>query len=321
MPDSLHTQAATHTAHGDTAKHSAPAAATPVSEGHKHSEPATTRDSVYYGLQEAYADTTAVDTTATSATATPVAVEHVETPPPPPAWMSGLELAPRPANAARQPGITGIFLTLFLILAISLRHSHGLFKALRRDLLGIRTREKSFDERTPAQSRLIAVFYIQLVAVLAVLTQCFMRLMHLPGAGDIGGDWSFTTTLLLICVWTAYYLFSLTAYNIVGYAFTTPQGKSHWMRGFNASQVLAGFLLIIPAVVAVFSPTAAPQALTIAATIYVLARLTFIVKGFRIFYTNFVALIYFFLYLCALEIVPVIILYRSACAVVSNAAA
>ncbi|MBP3590263.1 MAG: DUF4271 domain-containing protein, partial [Muribaculaceae bacterium] len=40
--------------------------------------------------------------------------------------------------------------------------------------------------------------------------------------------------------------------------------------------------------------------------IYVSARLIFIIKGFKIFYNGFISLIYFILYLCTLEIVPLI---------------
>ncbi|MCH5320108.1 MAG: DUF4271 domain-containing protein, partial [Paramuribaculum sp.] len=46
-----------------------------------------------------------------------------------------------------------------------------------------------------------------------------------------------------------------------------------------------------------------------AMVLYVLARIMFIVKGFRIFYTNSASIVYFILYLCSLEIVPVTIFF------------
>ncbi|MDE6061420.1 MAG: DUF4271 domain-containing protein, partial [Duncaniella sp.] len=49
---------------------------------------------------------------------------------------------------------------------------------------------------------------------------------------------------------------------------------------------------------------------TIAIICYVLVRLIFIFKGFRLFYDNFGSLLYFILYLCTLEIVPPVLLWR-----------
>lgn len=47
----------------------------------------------------------------------------------------------------------------------------------------------------------------------------------------------------------------------------------------------------------------------VAAAAYIAARVTFIAKGFRLFYDNFLSLLYFILYFCTLEIAPVAALY------------
>jgi hypothetical protein len=44
--------------------------------------------------------------------------------------------------------------------------------------------------------------------------------------------------------------------------------------------------------------------LSVAALLYLVGRLVFVIKGFRIFYGNLTSIIYFLLYLCAVEIVP-----------------
>ncbi|MDE6655263.1 MAG: DUF4271 domain-containing protein [Muribaculaceae bacterium] len=44
----------------------------------------------------------------------------------------------------------------------------------------------------------------------------------------------------------------------------------------------------------------------------------FIIKGFRIFYHKIWSLLYFILYLCTLEIVPLIILYLTALSLVNS---
>lgn len=257
---------------------------------------------------------TAADTLATDSIAAapprPVEVKAAPAPPPPPpAWLKGIEPVPRPQSPAGDPVVAGIFIALFLIVSLCLRHSRRLFGMLWRDLTSIRSREKGFDERTPADLRLVALFYIQLVIFLAMLTQSALRLGdHIPqGVAPIA------LTGALALMWALYYVFARSAYFVLGYTFAPGEEAAlHLVRGFNASQVLAGFALAVPAVCAVFWPPIALQAVIAAGAIYLLARIAFIVKCFRIFYTGTGSLLYFFLYLCTLEIVPMVIIYRCA---------
>ncbi|MBR5727625.1 MAG: DUF4271 domain-containing protein, partial [Muribaculaceae bacterium] len=43
--------------------------------------------------------------------------------------------------------------------------------------------------------------------------------------------------------------------------------------------------------------------------LYICARFIFIFKGIRIFYSNLLSILYFILYLCGVEIVPLIVIY------------
>ena len=52
--------------------------------------------------------------------------------------------------------------------------------------------------------------------------------------------------------------------------------------------------------------------LWIGVIIYISCRIVFICKGFRIFFNNLVSLLYFILYLCSVEIVPVILSFTGA---------
>lgn len=303
MPDSLNNE--THVP--------AEAAPVPQHDARADHDTALRDDTVTVATDSLAVDSLRADSLAA---ATPVAVKAVA-PPAPPAWHSGLEPVTRPVDAARDPAVAGIFLLLFLILAVSLRHSRRLFAMLWRDLTSIRSREKGFDERTPADKRLIAVFYIQLAAFLGLLTQSGLRLI---APGTEAGTPS-ALTLPLVGMWGAYYVFAQCAYRVTGYTFApSEQAASQWLRGFNASQVLAGFVLSVPAICAVFWPGSTAWALTAGAAIYVAARLAFIAKGFRIFHKNLMSLLYFFLYLCALEIVPMVILYRLALSMASDGA-
>lgn len=255
-------------------------------------------------------DTLAADSMAAAPAPPPLEVKAAPAPPPPPpAWLKGIEPVPRPQSPAGDPVVAGIFIALFLIVSLCMRHMRRLFKMLWRDLTSIRSREKGFDERTPAHLRLVAILYIQLIIFLAMLTQSALRLGgHIPpGVAPI----SLTGTLALM--WALYYVIARSACFVLGYTFAPGEEAAlHLVRGFNASQVLAGFVLAVPAVCAVFWPPIALQAVIAAGAIYLLARIAFIVKCFKIFYTGTGSLLYFFLYLCTLEIVPMVIIYRCA---------
>lgn len=231
-----------------------------------------------------------------------------ETPPPPPAWTLGLEPAPRPDAAASSDGLMSIIVILLIAVTLSFRHCRRLMPLMFKELLSVRNRARTFDTHTAGETQLMVLFGAQLSVYLGIMLN--VGADYMSGRQVLAN--SFFTTAILIVLAAAYYIFQLVAYDTVGYAFASPNGRRQWLRGFNASQALLGFALAIPALVTVFYPSAAPVTLILAALFYFLARIVFIAKGFRIFYHNFGSLLYFILYLCSLEIIPLIFIYNIA---------
>ena len=97
-------------------------------------------------------------------------------------------------------------------------------------------------------------------------------------------------------------------FKVLGYTFTDKVGARLWVEGFKATQSLVGLLLLPVLVLLLLYPAHTKLLLTIAASLYLVARLIFIVKGFRIFYSNLPSIVYFLLYLCAVEIVPLAVM-------------
>lgn len=124
------------------------------------------------------------------------------------------------------------------------------------------------------------------------------------------GTGALSMTMLLALTALCFYLWQLAVYGTIGYAFADRDATRQWLLGFNSSQVLLSFLLIIPALLSLFYTGLTNLMLILAVGCYILTRILFICKGFRIFYTNFSSLLYFILYLCALEIIPLLILRR-----------
>lgn len=221
-------------------------------------------------------------------------------------WHDGLEPVPRPGHAGHDQAVVAVIIVLLLALAISFNPIKRIFRGLTKKLLSVRMRE-SFDQTTASEQRVVILLIFQTIIYSAVIANAALALAY---PGHYISDAA--TTGLLAALFTIYYIYQIVVYNLVGYTFTSPEYKTLWIEGFTSSQTLVGFTLIIPGLTVLFYPDLTTEAVFLSAFLYLFARVIFICKGFRIFYTNSASLVYFILYLCSLEIVPVIILFDTA---------
>ncbi len=227
----------------------------------------------------------------------------------PPAWTRGVEAASRVVAPGADSAVLSLVVGVLVLIGLNMRHVKRLFKSLPQDLLSVRRRANAFDEHTASESRVAMLLLLQLC-----VCEGLMMFMWL-GAGEAAGQ-TVVTVAALAGLAGAFYLFQLGACVTVGYVFTDSVGAGLWRQGLNASQMLLGVVLTVPTLVALFYPGVSGVMLAIAAGLYLLSRICYISKGFRIFYNNFPSLLYFILYLCTLEIIPVItilILAREIC--------
>ena len=96
-------------------------------------------------------------------------------------------------------------------------------------------------------------------------------------------------------------------YATLGYVFGDTVSRRLWISGFKASQSLLGLLLFPVTALLLLFPAAIELLLSIAAVLYALVRIVFVFKGLRIFFNKFSQSLYFILYLCSVEIVPLVI--------------
>lgn len=218
-------------------------------------------------------------------------------------YSSGVEAIQRPDSLGVDSGVVSILVVMFLIVTFSFKHFISVYRSLFQDLYMVRKRENAFDEHTAGESTTIMALSFQTALCQAILFFAALNIKT-PTAEAT----TFPMLAGLTAMTLALFIFQLAAFRTIAYAFTEPFLGSQWIKGLKATQALMGFLLLIPALIVLFYPAAAPAMVTLAAIIYVAMRIMLIIKGFRIFYDNFLSLIYFILYLCALEIVPLLIL-------------
>lgn len=237
--------------------------------------------------------------------------------PRPPEWERGMVGTPRAVTAGTDPQVMGIIVGVLVLLALNMRHIRRLFHALSQDLWSLRRRANVFDEHTANETRSIFLLIAQLCVFSAVMFLLWLAPRgNTAGFGLIGHGATLSSAIGWLTAATgSYYLFQLAAVGTVGYAFTDPLRCSQWRRGLNASSVLLAQLITIPMLVALFYPGATGAMLAVCAASYVATRLVFIAKGFRIFYRGPLSLVYFILYVGALEILPPAALIRIARAI------
>ena len=222
-------------------------------------------------------------------------------------YTHGLPPIERQLLPGYDSGVLCLLIGMFLLLAYNFRHYSTFLKNFGSDLLSVRRREDTFDVRTFSETGVQSS--IVLVACLSegiIINSQFEHMGMVPH-----GVTTFAMIGAITAIAVVYYLWQLVAYATVGYVFTDNVSSRIWMKGFNASQVLFAMLIFIPALIVLFNPGAATVIVPLGVLVYILSRILFICKGFRLFYDNFSSLIYFILYLCTLEIVPLVLIYRA----------
>lgn len=216
-----------------------------------------------------------------------------------PAYTYGL----KPVARQEMPGNNATVMTLLfgtlLLVSLNFKRCQAAFVSLLEDCWNVRRRGSLFDTHAYGENRTALVLFI-----LTAVSEGILLSTH------IGASTSSIAVMGCTAGAAAYLALQLVAYWTLGYTFIDPEGRQIYMRGFVATQSLLGIGLAVPAVLALFVPTAGALFVSLAILLYIVARLTFIVKGFRLFYDGFYSLSYFILYLCTLEVAPLWVLMR-----------
>lgn len=192
-----------------------------------------------------------------------------------------------------------------LIVALKIRTSPKFLGSLVRELVSVRERGGLFDT-TVRESSLMFFLCLQAVVSGGVLL----------GVASPAGTWPAPEwlgwipagalhTLLCISVAAIYMVFMWVSYNIVGRVFEDEVHTRIWIRGFEASMALSGIVWLPCALVALANPDCGEVMAWIGAVVFMIAKLAFVCKGFRIFFSAASSWVLFLYYLCSLEGVPV----------------
>lgn len=218
---------------------------------------------------------------------------------------SGLMPMPRNILPGYDSGVLSLAIGAFLLATIGFIGARRLWNSFFRGLThsgpgasSAETAETTTGERWSMAASLIQTFVCEGLLIFSAI--------HFTGIVPLTPTAYFKCASLCALLCALLFGFQWMGYKTVAYAFAphpSTDTKS-LLRAFASTQSMLGAWLLLPALGALFYPSAAMTLVWIGAALYILARLLFIIKEFRIFYDNLFSLLYFFLYLCALEILP-----------------
>ena len=220
-------------------------------------------------------------------------------------YMHGLVPEPRAVLPGYDSNVMTLLLAVFLFMSVNFRSFGTYLKTYTPDLFKERRRDSFYDNHTLSETRVLLSLLLLAMVSEGILVFSMMSYKGLVAAGEL-----FSTLLVAIGCAMAYYVAQLLAYNYVGFVFADPDRTRQWVRVFNGTQSLLGIGLVVPALVVLFNPGVSAELFAVGVAIYLVARIIFICKGFRLFYDKMGSLLYFILYLCALEFIPLYLVFR-----------
>ena len=169
----------------------------------------------------------------------------------------------------------------------------------RSELWSVRPRRNAFDDDSTGGMAVMRIFLTSAAVIVCGVcaSLCF-------------GALSTFSILAGVALAAAFFMFEYCSYWLTGYAFTFTASRNRWLQGFTASVVYTGLCLFVPALLLLFFPEWAAVLAPLSLGVFLLFRCIFITKGIRIFFEGFPSLLYFILYLCTLEVIPLLALLK-----------
>lgn len=226
----------------------------------------------------------------------------------------------RPKNAntlhSGGEGMSWVFLVLglvFCVVALKFKSNTKYLKVLVSDLTEVRLRHNAFDD-TVRETSFLILLNVLWVCCTGVLLWKFL-LVSLPSGIENSISVPDKPGLgIAACtgVVAVYAVVMAIAYSMVGNVFSDRGKMKLWVKGWAASQGLEVILFFPIALLTLCYSPWTIYLLEIAAGVFILGKIIFIYKGFRIFFNQISSWLLFLYYLCSLEIVPLILTYVAA---------
>ncbi len=209
-----------------------------------------------------------------------------------------------PTTLASDTGILLLSLLVFMGVALTFRKGAKFFTHILDNIFKTKERNSIFDDTTINETQL----RVSLIA-LTVFTEGIVLYSLLPQLPPAIAPSFVVLAYSLLCL--LYYWVQRGVYSMLGNIFSEHSRAEKFDESFVSINLLLGLLLSPAALLIIFVPATRFIAIYICIFFYILARLTIIYKGIRIFSPRIFGWLYIILYLCALEIAPLLLMRKA----------
>ena len=215
----------------------------------------------------------------------------------------GMEGILRTPNAGNEPWVFITLTLLFVLLAFAFLRSEGVVWENLKAFFSVKKKLEHFTPRTGEPKTYIYLIRVFSISVLALMAYQILHLGINP--------FNLLSYLYIIAFFIAYFTIKHIVFRIIGNTFFgLKEALSFTRLYFSLVHIYA--ISVFPLLILYVYQPAEYQIylLIISAAILLFLYILLIIKIFQVFYIKGLALFYIFLYLCTLEILPVLALFR-----------
>lgn len=199
--------------------------------------------------------------------------------------------------------VLGCFLTLMLVIG----HQRVFIGKLSRRYFLPTNKEDKMGQKTPGERSLP-----YLASIVLACSSGLMLFSYVCKVYDLEKSPYYIWSVLLLCLgaFFGYYLIRWLLYSFINWVFFERRLRRQWMMGFGLSMVYESALFFLLLCCAMFYNIPLHLTGIIIAICYGIMRFAFIPGTKRIFFPEFYGILHLFAYLCTLEILPLLALWK-----------
>lgn len=217
---------------------------------------------------------------------------------------------PRHISPLYDNGSMLLVLAVIFVTTVSYRKGYKYVADFFHNISSVRERQNLFEDHTVKETQIMTALTANTCISGAILLYIAYGFLYHPVEPAATPVFGFVAAL---SAFTAlFHIAMLGLCWLLGFIFSDKLSTGLWLDGVKASASMLGVLLAPITFAILIFPAFVKTGLIMAIILYFLARIIVIYKAFRIFFNNLQSLLYFILYLCSVEIVPVVLSFAGA---------
>ena len=203
-------------------------------------------------------------------------------------------------------GVLALLVLCFLLFTRIFKGGFTFFKESTRLLFSTRENINLFSETTVTEFWFNFILIFQTILLSSIIFfDVFLEMdaYKLP-------QHSFYTILLFMLTIFVFLLFKYLLYNILGYLFDLKERVKIWLRSCTIVLSMMGIIAFVPALMMVYSQNFHDYLLIFFLVLFIVSQLILFYRIIAFFLHENVNFFFLIAYLCAVEIIPYIILYQ-----------